>query len=253
MFKWIRFGRLNFYNILIMRAIISFFCAISVCVAGWAQQVDSPNREVILKILNKKGRPVRNIMVQSLLTGKAGFTDRTGSFVFEDISDNDTLSLQLKRNAHVVIPVTGLDSIVVMERSSKLYSYLDSQGQDLTVGIELLTTNNNTILDVQTILKQQSYSSLSELLWGRVPGLNISTASSSGDVSGSSVSARMGGPNTLTGGSEPLVVLDGVALGTIGAANLTVNIYSVKTIEVQKNASSWGVRGANGVILITSL
>ena len=238
---------------MMMRTILTLCFSLFVCVSTWAQDADSPNRDITLKLLNKKGRPVRNIMVQSLLTGQAGFTDRAGIFVFEDLSDNDTLSLQLKRNSHVVIPVAGMDSIVVMERSSKLYGYLDNMGQDTTVGLELLTTNNNTILDVQAILKQQSYSTLSDLLRGRVSGLNISSSTGGGDVSGSSVNARMGGPNSLTSGTEPLVVLDGVALGTLGTANLSVNIYSVKTIEVQKNASGWGVRGSNGVILITSL
>jgi len=236
-----------------MRTLITLCCSFLLCTVAWTQNEDFPTRDISLKILNKKGRPVRNILVESLLTGKAGLTDRAGLFVFDDLSDNDTLSLQLKRSGHIVIPVAGLDSIVVMERSSKLYAYENNQGQDMTVNIERLATNNNPVLDVQAILKQQSYSSLSELLRARVSGLNISSISGSGDVSGANVSAMVRGPNSLTGSSEPLVVLDGVVLGTLGAANLSVNIHSVRTIEVQKNASSWGVRGSNGVILITSL
>ena len=235
-----------------MRTIITLCFVFSVYVVGWAQQIDSPNRDITLKVLDKKGRPVRNILALSIHTGKAGITDRSGIYVFEDIADDDTLSLQIKRNGYVIIPVAGMDSIVVNAVSSKLYSYFDHNGHNTTVQIDLLAPNPNVVLDVQEILRQQAYGSLSELLRGRVSGINVSFAGSN-DANLMNTSAVVRGPNSITGSSEPLVVLDGIELGTLATANLMVNIYSVKTIEVQKNASGWGVRGSNGVILITSM
>ena len=58
------------------------------------------------------------------------------------------------------------------------------------------------------------------------------------------------GPASINSSNAPLVVVNGSAIGTLDEANRMVNIYDIATIEVKKNASEWGVRGANGVILI---
>jgi len=213
-----------------------------------AQETDTQKRDISLKIFNKKGRPVKNVVVQSLLSGKAGITDRSGLFVFENLSDDDTLSVMLTENRQINIPVTGMELIVVKAVSSKLYTYSDKRdgdGNSMTVKVSRpLSSNENTILNVPVMLQQRAYSSLVDLLRGNVSGLNIS---SDGGV------AQVRGPNSIMSGTEPLVVLDGNPLGNLSTANSMVNIYSVKTVEIQKNASGYGVRGANGVIVIKSL
>lgn len=213
-----------------MRILIAFFCSLVICVVAWAQNVDYPNRDISLKIIDKKGRPVRNIVVSSIITGKAGITDRSGLFVFEGISDNDTISVKMTRNGQIRIPVTGMDSIVVIARSSKLYSYVDSQGQDVNVETSLLEMSN--VLDVNALLKIKTYASLVSLLQEEIPGMLTR------------------GPTSINSGSEPLVVLDGSDIGTLSEANYRVTVQNIKTIEWQKNGMGWGVRGTNGIILI---
>ena len=229
-----------------MRLIIVFFCSFLMNTFTWAQNEDSSNRDISLKILNKKGRPVKNIVVQSKITGKSGITDRSGMYVFRDMSDNDTLSVKMSNNSHVVIPVKDMDLIVVKAVSSKFYSYFDEQqgeNNSSTVQKVPLSADDNLILDVPAMLKQQSYSSLVELLRGQVSGIDIS---SDGRV------APVRGPNSINNTIEPLVILDGVALGSLSAANSLVSIYAIKTIEIQKSATRYGVRGSGGVILISS-
>ena len=229
-----------------MRLIIVFFCSFLMNTFTWAQNEDSSNRDISLKILNKKGRPVKNIVVQSKITGKSGITDRSGMYVFRDMSDNDTLSVKMSNNSHVVIPVKDMDLIVVKAVSSKFYSYFDEQqgeNNSSTVQKVPLSADDNLILDVPAMLKQQSYSSLVELLRGQVSGIDIS---SDGRV------APVRGPNSISNQREPLVVLDDVVLGTLAEANSLVSIYAIKTIEIQKSATRYGVRGSGGVILISS-
>ena len=215
-----------------MKSLIIFFCTFLICAAAWAQNIDSPNRNIPLKILNKKGRPVRNIVAQSLITGKGGITDRSGQFIFEDMADNDTISIKITRNGQINIPVTGMDSIVVMAQSAKLYSYIDSQGQSVNVEVSLLARSN--IVDVEALLKTKSYSSLASLLNEEVPGM------------------LSRGPTTIHAGTEPLVVMDGSDIGTLDEADYIVDVHSIKTLEWQKNGVGWGARGTNGVILITT-
>lgn len=87
----------------------------------------------------------------------------------------------------------------------------------------------------------------SELIRGKVAGLNISNGS--GDPSAtSSVSLR--GVASLQGNTSPLVLINGVPGGFDSIAP-----EDIESIDVLKDASAaaiYGTRGANGVILITT-
>ncbi len=83
---------------------------------------------------------------------------------------------------------------------------------------------------------------------GKVAGLVIT--SSSGDPN-SRPTVRLRGTGSLSAGSEPLYVIDGV----IGAPIENVAPEDILTMDVLRDASSaaiYGSRGANGVILITT-
>jgi len=234
-----------------MRTLCFIICSIFFCTVGWAQHGDSQTRAITLKILDKKERPVRNILVQSVHTGKAGFTDRSGIFVFEEMSDDDAISVLMKRNVQLNIPVSGMDSIVVKAVSSNYYSY-EHQGEIMIAKIERpLTSNDDIVLDVPAMLKQRAYISLIDLLKsGQVPGLKISSGSTFSDQDASVLPMR--GPNTVNSGTQPLVILDGTPLGSLNEANSMVNVNSIKTIEIKKSGSGYGLRGANGVIVINT-
>jgi TonB-dependent SusC/RagA subfamily outer membrane receptor len=83
-----------------------------------------------------------------------------------------------------------------------------------------------------------SYSTIYDMIQGRVPGV---------DVVGNKITIR--GPGSLHLSSDPLFVVDGVAVSSID----NINPREVKSISVLKGASAaiYGTRGANGVILIT--
>jgi len=228
-----------------MKYIQIFFLLILVSVATKAQDIDTQKRNVSLLILNKKGRPVDRIIVRSLHTRQAGMTDRSGMFVFVDMTDDDTISMVLPNYGETVIPVARMDSIVVTLRSARRYSYLNNEGQ--SINIDKNKTNTNSLLDVQALLKKHSYRSLAELLVGRVAGLNITSTGTFGETT-----ANIRGQHSFMLSSEPLVVLNGMAIGTLNEVNNTINVNDIKTVEVLKSATEWGVRGANGVILVTT-
>jgi len=168
-------------------------------------------------------------------------TDKTGLFVFNNMADNDTISVILPKYGKTFIPVKGMEFIVVTVRSSAHYSYNNNSGQSVVIQKDRM--GSNSTLDVQAMLQRRTYSSVAELLKGQVPGLIVST-------SGGSASARMGGVSSINSSNEALVVLDGKEIGTLNEANLMINVHDVKTIEVVKDGAGWGVRGANGVIVI---
>jgi len=220
-----------------------FFLLILMSVSVWAQNAYSQNRDFSLKILTNRGRPVRNVHVQSVSTGSKGFTNRQGLFVFRDLSDDDSISMMLPRYGETIVPVTGLDSIVVMLRSANSFSYVNNERQ--TVVINKSKTEPSTLLDVPLLLRQRGYTSLVSLLQGNAPGLNIRVGDSPGEVT-----ANIRGTSSLKQSTEPLVLLDGIPLGPLSEADKAVNVYSIKTIEILKTAPEYGIRGTNGVILV---
>jgi TonB-dependent SusC/RagA subfamily outer membrane receptor len=60
------------------------------------------------------------------------------------------------------------------------------------------------------------------------------------------------GLNTVSEEQEPLFVVNGIALGNAG--NLSaINRFDIASVEVLRDPAStaiWGIRGANGVIVI---
>ncbi|MDR0769485.1 MAG: TonB-dependent receptor [Dysgonamonadaceae bacterium] len=112
----------------------------------------------------------------------------------------------------------------------------------------------------------QIASSFDQSLGGSVAGLNVTQSSGQ---PGATSSIRIRGGNSITGGNEPLYVIDGFILYNdnsstrtgIGAINgglnpLTgINSGDIESIEVLKDVSAtaiYGSRGANGVIVITT-
>ncbi len=90
--------------------------------------------------------------------------------------------------------------------------------------------------------------SLEQLLVTRIPGLSLSRA-----VDGHLV-IHIRGTSTLVGNEEPLFVVNGIPLDTPIGGNLSsINPRDVESITVLRDAAStamYGIRGANGVIVI---
>ncbi|MEJ7767060.1 MAG: TonB-dependent receptor [Chitinophagaceae bacterium] len=91
-------------------------------------------------------------------------------------------------------------------------------------------------------------------LQGQVAGLQISTTSG---APGGNTTILIRGISSITGGVEPLFVIDGYPVTSVGYSNplSTINPNDIESIDVLKDASStaiYGSRGSNGVIIITT-
>ncbi|WP_298878978.1 SusC/RagA family TonB-linked outer membrane protein [uncultured Polaribacter sp.] len=100
-------------------------------------------------------------------------------------------------------------------------------------------------------LQNQAVARVEDALKGRVAGLRIQVTSSE---AGGDPKITLRGPGSVTGSSSPLIVVDGVVLGTDSDILASIDNNNIKSISVLKDASSvaiYGSRGANGVILVT--
>lgn len=98
---------------------------------------------------------------------------------------------------------------------------------------------------------KEVFSRVEELLEGRAPGVQVL------HLSGGGFALRIRGLGSPSGGNDPLIVIDGTASleGSGNGALAALNPQDVVRMEVLKDAAStafYGMRGANGVIVITT-
>ncbi len=204
-------------------------------------------RDISLKIVNQKDKPMARVAVASAEGNHSGMTGRDGVYVFKDMADDDHILVLFSSSRKAVIPVAGLDSVLVKMQGRNRYDYARLlKDERLNIGYGTIRRENNTTavdgLDVEKIVNEFGARNLIELLRGRVAGLEI-------NVDGTAV---MRGMSTLLGSNEPLVILDGMEWGTIKEASDQINVRDLKTVTVIKDGTGYGSRGANGVILLTT-
>jgi TonB-dependent SusC/RagA subfamily outer membrane receptor len=90
--------------------------------------------------------------------------------------------------------------------------------------------------------------SIAQMLTGRVSGAIVTA------VPGGGISVRISGPKSFRLSQEPLYVVDGVPVeatpnGTLSWLN-PEDIESIAVLKYDADTAIYGVRGANGVILI---
>jgi TonB-dependent SusC/RagA subfamily outer membrane receptor len=90
--------------------------------------------------------------------------------------------------------------------------------------------------------------SLEQLLLARVPGLTAVHAPDGRTI------LTLRGTTTLLGDAEPLFVVNGIPLAPNASGNLNaIDLHDIETVQVIRDAAAtaaYGMRGANGVIII---
>lgn len=106
-------------------------------------------------------------------------------------------------------------------------------------------SNTNSIATVKNGEKsKRNYETIYDMLIGEVAGVRV-------DMTGNnSANIYIRGKNSINGSSQPLFIVDGSEVSDISY----LNPNDVDRIDVLKDASAsiYGVRGANGVIIITT-
>ncbi len=143
-----------------------------------------------------------------------------------------TVGTQTSINVTLGESAVGLDEIVVV-------GYGTQQKRAISGSVTNVTEKNFNAGITRTA---------ADFIQGKVAGLTITT--STGDVTAEQ-SMRLRGTSSLTGSSEPFVVIDGVP----GLSLNSVAPQDIESISVLKDASAaaiYGSRSASGVILITT-
>lgn len=220
-------------------------------------------------VSGKNNLPVAGATVSLQRTGSMLLTDAEGAFTINVLSTQDTLLIShiSYRPALIIIP-PGTPEINI-----NLTEITGSLDEVVVIGYGTTTQRFNTGSVVKVTgddIQKQPVANPLAALAGRVPGL---TVTQNNGVPGSFYRVLIRGQSSLSQGSEPLFVIDGVpfapnntpvnqlssAAATYAGSGISpfnsINPADIESIEVLKDAdatSIYGSRGANGVILITT-
>ena len=195
-------------------------------------------------ITDANGKGISNVKV-SLLSGTEKYTrtNRKGRFGLTNVQANDTLKLVWKKETYT-IPVEGRKSLkIVWQSHNKVQANEDQQIVDFGYGFvkrREFTGFSSGISGDE--LRRSGATTILGALQGRIAGLNITTSSAPGGEE----NVIIHGQKSFYASSTPLFVVDGVIVDDLS----TVSIYDVDYVEVMKEASIYGSRGANGAILV---
>lgn len=196
------------------------------------------------KVSDSTGTPLSKVTVKLLPAGKGVITNETGDFMFTDIPEGRyTLEISSVGFATVTLPVTVSDGPVQLGniRLKTIVSKL--------VAITVVNTGYQTLSREraagsfgavkQAALEKRNNYDIRSYLDGQVAGLLVSQ---------DGLTVR--GQSTLNAYKQPLLVVDGFP---VERDLSTINPNDIESITVLKDASAasiWGVRAANGVIVI---
>ena len=202
------------------------------------------NDTIIGVLLDINDKPIKKYPVslgrQSPVKVK---TDKAGIFSISDANLNDTLYVGDKKGRNVVaIPVHGNRFIAIKslkgnfnteylsEPDEKIIRYVERQ-------IQMNKKRNLTVLRKEDI-EQSGCRDVSCLL-RRFSGVTV----------GSNGAIQIRGTNSLQLSTAPLIVIDGIASNDTSSL-LIIPVEEIDEISVLKDASMYGVRGANGAIVV---
>lgn len=186
--------------------------------------------------------PGVNVLVKNKTIGTT--TDFDGIFRIENIAVGDILVFSYISFKSQEITVTGSDDLTV-------YLQEDVSKLDEVVVIGYGTQTKKEITGAVTVVGSETIEELNptqieQALQGQVAGVNITSGSGS---PGSGLNIRIRGIST-NGDNRPLILVDGNVIEDLSV----LNPGDIESINVLKDATAgiYGVRAANGVVLITT-
>mgnify|MGYP003574859610 FL=1 len=198
------------------------------------------------KVVDDESKPLPGVTIRANASNAATLSDPNGNFSIKT-TDADTdlvfnmmgfapFTLKIDERAEYEVKMVSVDQrlneIVVV-------GYGVQKRKDLTGSVSSVTAEQ---------INKMPTTSLSEMLRGAAPGVQVTAGNNS---PGGSSSILIRGRRSLSAGNDPLYIVDGVPTASID----DINANEIASVEILKDASAqsiYGARAANGVILVTT-
>lgn len=209
------------------------------------------------KITDENGQPLPGVTVKIKDSSKAAVTDGNGTYrisanpgdilvfsligydsIAQSVNDRTTISVSLKPSSN------NMKELVVI-------GYGTQSKKDLTTSVASLDAGQ---------INNFPATGVDKALTGKLAGVQVLQPNG---APGAGISIQVRGKGSITAGSDPLYVVDGVPLSDndingpgfkVNPLN-AINVNDIESIDVLKDASAaaiYGSRGSNGVVIITT-
>ena len=198
------------------------------------------SKEIVGKVVDVKGKPVYGVVVTSAYSkGVNVLTDREGTFTLQTtLGDKITLKSIDNKKTQVTVNDTILN--IVLNKSHQL----------VPAGRQYNLPQTETVGAVSSVSESDFHKTSidpSNALFGKLSGLQVLQTQGAAWSDGAKLFIRGMG---TTNSKAPLILIDGVERSI---SNLTVQeIESVAVIKDGPALTLYGLRGSNGVVLITT-
>ena len=226
-------------NSLLRTFVFLFVCFMSV------QHINAQTIEIKGNVVDTYNEAIIGATVKVVGTSIGTATDIDGNFTL-NVSGSAVLEVSYIGYSMQTIPVSNKRSFnIVLEEDFQnleevvVVGYGVSKKSDLTGSVGSVKADE---------FLKRPITRFEQALQGTTSGMTV--ISNSGQP-GQGMSIRIRGTSSITGGNDPLYVIDGNVGGGIDA----LNPNDIESVEILKDASAtaiYGSRGTNGVILITT-
>jgi TonB-linked SusC/RagA family outer membrane protein len=212
-------------------------------------------------------QPLQGVQVSIPTLGVSALTDERGRFLLAGVARGEhTLRISLigyrQATERVTVGATPANITITLAndplRLDELVVVGYGEERRRNVAGAVASLRPETVQEIPV-------TSVNQVLQGRLAGVQV--VQNSG-TPGAAMTVRVRGSSSISGGNEPLYVVDGVPMnqGNFSALNMgfggqgidavsDINASEIESIEILKDASAaaiYGSRASNGVVLITT-
>ncbi|MCC4228111.1 SusC/RagA family TonB-linked outer membrane protein [Zunongwangia profunda] len=198
-------------------------------------------------VKDSEGLPLPGVTVRVEGTGVGTQTDFDGNYSIDVPGDDSVLVFTFVGMTTVKRTVNGNNTINVTLEN-------DQQALDEVVVVGYGTQSRKSVTTAVAKVSEEDFNqgvvtSPMDLIQGKIAGLSVTRAG--GNNPNSSASIQLRGLTSITGNTEPLIVIDGIPGGNLDL----IQQNDIESFDVLKDGAAsaiYGTRGNNGVILITT-
>src|SRR5580658_8592733 len=204
-------------------------------------------KQITGKVVDPTGAPIPGATIK--VKGAKNGTSAGADGIFK---------LMAPENGTLIISGIGYESKEVKATATNFTVQLNQDSRSLSevvvTGVGVATSKKKLGISVEAIsagqLPAAPSAGIDQALIGKIPGAQISSISGN---PGDPVNILLRGINTIQGGTQPLIMLDGIQVRTTDINSLDLsNIERVEVVQGAASASLYGAQGANGVIQLFS-
>ncbi|HMR91335.1 MAG TPA: TonB-dependent receptor [Chitinophagaceae bacterium] len=216
------------------------------------------SRTITGKVTDEKGVPVAAASVVIKSTNNGVVTDADGRFSLTVGASDKTLVISSLNFEPLELAIDSRTSYTIQLKES-----VSSLDEVVVVGYQQISKANvaGAVAKVSGAeVANRPVMSFDQALTGKAAGVQVNTSSG---LVGDNVIIRVRGASSISSGSQPLIVVDGVPISQGNDGQLynpvntlaDINPNDIESVEVLKDASAaaiYGSRASAGVLLITT-